>query len=272
MIMENRYTALIRTYHSMPLLAEVIDRLKKQSLPPAQILIVDSSKEQTQRDQIKGLGYPVIRYPEDEDFNFSKAINLGVAAIETETVLIISSHVLLNQSNMIERAFEIAEPQNTSYMGFCLIPWEDPEVRWKSTKVDKSNFSLNLCASNSCTLLKTQLIKDRPFREDVFSAEDQEWAAFYLRQKNAFFFNIVTHDVKYKNVYFNTQKLINEQIALAYFTFPHMLSIHNIVLRLIRALIALARLRHERAKLHFVVARELFLAKFRKPTKQSKYF
>lgn len=271
-MMVNRYTALIRTYHSMPMLADVIDALKKQSLPPAQILIVDSSKEQTQRDQITGLGYPVIRYPEHEDFNFSKAINIGVDAIETETVLIISSHVLLNQSDMIERAFKISDLKESSYMGFCLIPWAESEVKWKPTRVDKTNFSLNLCASNSCTLLKTQLIKERPFREDVFSAEDQEWAAFYVRQKNTFFFNIVTHDVKYMNVHFNTQKLINEQIALAYFTFPHMLSMQNIIFRLMRALIALVRLRHERAKLHFVVAREFFLAKFRKPTKQSKYF
>lgn len=270
--MDKRYTALIRTYNSMPLLAEVIDVLKKQSLPPDEILIVDSSREQAQINLIKGLGYKVIRYPENEDFNFSKAINIGINEISNERVLIISSHVLLNQPNLIETAWEVANFEDPAYMGFCLIPWADPEVKWKPTRVDESNFSIDLCASNSCTLLKTRLIKERPFREDVFSAEDQEWAAFYLRQKKSYFFNIVTHDLKYMNVHFNTQKLINEQIALAYFTFPKMLSIKNIIYRLIRAVIALARFRRERAKLHFVVAREFFFARFRKPTKQSKYF
>jgi len=270
--MLTNYTALIRTFNSMPLLLDVLDTLQKQSLPPVQIVIVDSSKDLSQRAQIEALGFPVIRYPENEEFNFSKAINIGIAAIYTDVVLVISSHVLLNNSNLIEHGLKAADLNDTEYMGFCLIPWSEPEVRWRQTRVDKTNFSLNLCASNSCTLLKTKWIKERPFREDVFSAEDQEWTAYYLRNKNAYFDNIVTHDVKYMNVHYNNQKLINEEIALAYFTFPEMLSFRNILCRLVRALVALLRVRHKRAKLHFVVAKELFLARFRKPLKQSKYF
>lgn len=270
--MLTHYTALIRTFNSMPLLQDVLDALQKQSLPPTQIVIVDSSNDLSQRGKIESLGFPVVRYPDSEEFNFSKAINIGVDAIVTDAVLVISSHVILGNTKLIEDGFNSNDFNDDDYMGFCLIPSADPDVKWRKTRVDKVNFSPDLCASNSCTLLKTTWIKARPFREDVFSAEDQEWAAFYLRNKNAYFNNIFTHDVRYMNVHFNTQKLINEQIALAYFTFPEMLSYKNILLRFVRAIVAMLRSRQERAKLHFIVARELFLARFRKPSKKSKYF
>ncbi len=270
--MDLSYTALIRTFNSMPLLIDVIDHLQKQSTPPSAIVIVDSSKEKEQRSGIENLGYPVVRYPENEDFNFSKAINIGVNCIRTDAVLIISSHVLLTNEYMIEKALNITDFNDEKYMGFCLIPWSEREVTWRQTKVDKENFNRNLCASNSCTMLKASWIKLRPFREDVFSAEDQEWTFYYLNQNDAYFYNIVTHDVKYMNVHFNTQKLINEQIALAYFTFNEMLSLKNILFGILKSIYAILRLRKERAQYHFIVAKELFFARFRKPQKKSKYF
>ena len=270
--MTNTYTALIRTFNSMPMLNDVIDLLLKQSIPPSAIILVDSSTDASQKDSILSLGYPVIRYPEGEAFNFSKAINIGVDAVATDLVLIISSHVLLSDAQLIERAFTLENFKQSKYLGFCLIPWSDPNVRWKPTRVDKQNFSIDLCASNSCTLLKVENIKERYFREDVFSAEDQEWVAYFLRAHDAYFYNVISHDVKYMNTHFNTQKLINELVALAYFTFPEMLSLKYISSRLCRSVLAALRMRGERAKLHFVVAKELFTARYRKPTKKSKYF
>lgn len=242
-----KYTAVIRTFNSMPLLNDVIDSLLKQSAPPSAIILVDSSNDESQRESILKLDYKVVNYPRGEEFNFSKAINIGVDAVETDLVLIISSHVVLADASLIERALALENFEQSKYLGFCLIPWSDANVTWKHTRVDKQNFSLDLCASNSCTLLKVKDIKDRYFREDVFSAEDQEWVAHYLRNHDAYFFNIISHDVKYMNVNFNTQKLINELVALAYFTFPEMLSLKYIAARIFRSCLAGLRLRSERA-------------------------
>ncbi|BEV08082.1 glycosyltransferase family 2 protein [Methylophilus sp. DW102] len=266
-----KYTALIRTYNSLPLLNEVLIALKKQTSPPDDYVIVDSSKDPAQKNAIKQLGLRVIDYPDDE-FNFSKAINIGVEQVKTELVLIISSHVLLNDITLIERGLKLDDFSSETYLGFCLTPTIIATDTWMPTKVTKSNFSLDLAASNSCTMLKTQHIMQRPFLEEVFSAEDQEWAAFYLREKNAYFYRVKAYEARYLNNNVNEQKFINEQVALAYYTHRHMLGYKNIVFRLCRGLLAKMRGRTNRATLHFTIAKELFQARSKKPIKKSKYF
>lgn len=266
-----KYTALIRTYNSLPLLNEVLVALKEQTAPPDDYVIVDSSKDPAQKNAIKQLGLRVIDYP-DEEFNFSKAINIGVEQVKTDLVLVISSHVLLTDQTLIQKGLDLENMAEEKYLGFCLTPAVSANDTWVPTKVTKSNFSLDLAASNSCTMLKTQHIMQRPFLEEVFSAEDQEWAAFYLREKDAYFYRVKAFEARYLNTNMNDQKTINEQVALAYYTHRHMLGYKNIIFRLCRGLLAKMRGRPNRATLHFTIAKELFQARSRKPIKKSKYF
>ncbi|WP_019882387.1 MULTISPECIES: glycosyltransferase family 2 protein [unclassified Methylophilus] len=265
------YTAVIRTYNSLPLLLKVLDALKMQTIPPSDYVIVDSSKDYSQKEAIKKLGLQVVDYP-DEEFNFSKAINIGVDYVKTELVLIISSHVLLNDRSLIEKGLALESFSIENYLGFCLTPAINESENWEPAMVTKYNFSLDLAASNSCTMLKTLHIQQRPFLEEVFSAEDQEWAAYYLREKEAYFYRVKAYEAKYLNVNMNDQKIINEQIALAYYTHREMLGYRNIIMRLFRAVVARVRGRTGRARLHFTIAKELFVARSNKPVKKSKYF
>lgn len=267
----SRYTALIRTYNSFPLLNEVLDALKHQTIPPAEIVFVDSSSNPEQKAKLKALGHQVVDYP-NEEFNYSKAINIGIDAVQTELVLVISSHVVLNDNTLIERGLSLHDFNDDRYLGFCLTPGFKASQEWEPSYVDKKNFGLNLAASNSCTLLATHFIRNRPFREDVFSAEDQEWAAYYLRTHDAYFYRVIAYAVKYLNVNVNDQKVVNEFVALAYFTYPWMLGLHYITFRFLRAIFARVRGNLNRSKLHLAIARELYAARHQKPVKKSKYF
>lgn len=266
-----RYTALIRTFNSLPLLNEVITALDRQTVPPTDYLIVDSSNDPQQKAEIKKLGFQVVDYPE-EAFNYSKAINIGVDKVETDLVLVISSHVILEDPTLIERGLALQSFDQKGYLGFCLTPGHMASQHWIPDYVDKKNFGMRFAASNSCTLLATRFIKARPFREDVFSAEDQEWAAYYLRTQDAYFYRVISYDVKYLNSHANDQKIVNEFVALAYFTHPQLLGLHYIFFRVLRAGFAKLRRHPMRAKLHMAIARELYAARHQKPVKKSKYF
>lgn len=266
-----KYTALIRTYNSLPLVADVVAALLAQTMPPEKILAVDSASSPEQRLALDDLFDQVIDYP-NEPFNFSKAINIGAAVCNTEYVLIISSHVVIQEPDIISRGVSYIANEVASCLGCCFNPHHLPERVWVIKKVDKNNFSPLLGLSNSCAFLKVQNILDRPFREDVFSAEDQEWAAYYLRNFNASFFRVISYHVKYLNKHLNDLKFINEEISMAYFTHRQLLSPIRIVARFLRALLATVRNRPERAKLHMMIAKELFLANFRKPVKKSSYY
>jgi len=264
-----KYTALIRTYNSFPLVAEVVAALREQDMPPEKIIAVDSNSAPEQRAALEDIFDQVIDYP-NEPFNYSKAINIGVAACDTDYVLIISSHVVLIDPYLISYGINhIAEGGGERCLGCCFNQGGDYGKVYGVTRVDKKNFSLLLGLSNSCALLKKQAILERPFREDVFSAEDQEWAAYYLRQRDACFFSFHSVYVKYLNPHVNELKTMNEFISMAYFTHPELRGPKYIIPRLTRGLLALLRLRPIRAKFHFTMAKELFMTNFRKPVRQT---
>lgn len=266
-----KYTALIRTYNSFPLVAEVVASLREQDEPPEKIIAVDSDSSPQQRLALQGICDQVIDYPK-EPFNYSKAINIGIEACETEYVLIISSHVVLTDPYLISYGINHIAGGGDRCLGCCFNPGGDYGKTYGVTRVDKSNFSLLLGLSNSCALLKRQYIINRPFQEDVFSAEDQEWAAYYLRQQDASFFSFHSVYVRYLNPNVNDLKTMNEFISMAYFTHPELRGPKYIVPRLARALLAILRFRPERAKLHLTMAIELLLTNFRKPVRQSAYY
>lgn len=266
-----KYTALIRTYDSFPLVAEVVAALRAQAIPPEKIIAVDSHSCPEQRVALAEIFDQVIEYPA-EPFNYSKAINLGIEACETEYVLIISSHVVLKDKYLISYGINHIANATGLCLGCCFNAGGDTEKTYGVTQVDKRNFSLLLGLSNSCAFLKKQYIVDRPFREDVFSAEDQEWAAYYLRQHDASFFSFHSIYVKYLNPYVNELKTLNEFVSMAYFTHRELRGPKYIVPRFARALLAFVRNRPERARMHFTIAVELFLTNFRKPVKRSAYY
>jgi glycosyltransferase involved in cell wall biosynthesis len=267
-----KYTALIRTYNSFPLITDVIAALRAQAVPPEKIVAVDSNSCTEQRLALNEICDEVIDYP-NEPFNYSKAINIGIEACDTEYVLIISSHVVLTDPHLISYGINHIQLEGGDHcLGCCFNQGGDTTKTYGVSRVDKKSFSLQLGLSNSCAFLKKQYILDRPFREDVFSAEDQEWAAYYLRQQNAMFFSFHSIYVKYLNPNVNELKTLNEFISMAYFTHPELRGPKYIAPRLGRSLFALVRNRPERAKFHFEMAKELFLANFRKPVRRSVYF
>lgn len=266
-----KYTALIRTYDSFPLVAEVVAALRAQATPPEKIIAVDSHSCPEQRVALAEIFDQIVDYPA-EPFNYSKAINIGVEACETDYVLIISSHVVLQDKFLISYGINHIASATGMCLGCCFNPGGDTEKTYGVTVVDKRNFSLLLGLSNSCALLKKQYIVERPFREDVFSAEDQEWAAYYLRNHDASFFSFHSIYVKYLNPYVNELKTLNEFVSMAYFTHKQLRGPRYILPRFARALLAFVRNRPERARMHFTIAMELFLTNFRKPVKRSAYY
>lgn len=266
-----KYTALIRTHNSFPIVADVVEKLRAQTFPPETILAIDSASSAEQRLALEEIFDRVIDYPK-EPFNFSKAINIGVEACQTEYVFIISSHVVMRSDNMVQNALEVIKNQNPNCLGFCLNPISESEISWRVQKIDTQNFSPVIGLSNSSAFLKVKPILERPFREDVFSAEDQEWASYYLRNHNSYFFSITTYHLKYLNQHMNDLKKINEEISMAYFTHPQLRSPKNIIFRVLRAALAFVRNRPSRAKLHITLAKELFLSYFRKPVRKSSYY
>lgn len=261
-----RYVAVIRTHACTPLLEQVVAALKAQTWAPTRVVFVDSSGTPAVREQLLRMG-EVVTYPE-KVFNYSVAINVGMAAVDEPHALLISSHVLLEDPAVLERSLKAAQAQ-----GIEVVYWRHAVSGQAALSViGPEQFDGYNGLSNACAFLPVRWVKERPFRADVFSAEDQEWAAWYFRTHRGQVLRVDDPAVKYLNPHVNTRKMINEELAIAYFAYPRNRWPDKIAARWGRAALALARGRRDRARMHWEIGRELLLMWFRAPSGTSKYF
>ncbi len=274
-LVKPRYAAIIRAYECTPLLAEVTEALKSQTAAPEELIIVDSSKDPAVSREFAALGATVVPYAHEE-FNYSRAINIGVAENRHPLTLVISSHIMLHAENLIEAGWSAARAKGleivywTSRVG-CPPPPEFQVV------MDERKFTGRNGLSNSMALLPTQLIHDRPFREEVFSAEDQEWTKYYLKSRKRAMLRIETIGMGYLNPHHNAEgwnetKVLNEELAIGHFVNRRLLMPDRILIRFLRGILATIRLRPERARVHFGFAKAMLMANFFTPKSQSRYF
>lgn len=262
------YTALIRTPHCDALLAQVVQALRSQTSPPREIVFVDSSHDDACTAALQALGGRVVRYPDDTPFNFSKALNLGVAAASQPLVLLISAHVVLAHPTVVENGWSSA--QAVGAQAAYWIPATDGHLACRC--ISPETFDGYNGLSNACALLPTALLRERPFREEVFAAEDQEWAAWFFRTHHGTVLQIAHPDLQYLNPHTNTLKTINEEIAIAYYVYPRNRWLDRILMRCARCMLALWRHRPRAAQMHWQIAKGLFLANFKRPSRASRYF
>lgn len=263
----DNYDAVIRTDRHSPTLDRVVAALRGQTMPPRRLIFVDSSSDPVCRDCLAKLGDTVVPYPEPV-FNFSIAINVGFAEATSPYVLLISSHMVLDSPSLIEEGCARAREAGSDIVYWTTANDGVLEV----FKVDKASFNGRNGLSNACAMLPRLTVLERPFRADVFSAEDQEWASWFMREREGCTLRIKHPLALYLNTNVNTLKTINEEIAIAYFSDRRWLRPHRIVERFMRAALAACRRRPERARMHWEIAKGLLAANFRKPVRLSKYY
>jgi glycosyltransferase involved in cell wall biosynthesis len=210
-----RYTALIRTRDSIATIRRVLDGLEGQSLPPhAFVCVDDGSSDGT----TEAFPHGAIIHPyQGEDFSFAAAINQGLAHVGTELVLIVSSHTWLLNSGALAYAARLLQHERS----VAAVSFEPSDVgRLDHYLVDRSNFDGHNGLSNTCALVRMELLRERLFRVDVFSAEDQEWASWVYRERG-----LKTARVRGAGVVVQNRppgrgwenKRLNEEVCIAYF-------------------------------------------------------
>lgn len=259
------YSVIIRAHQATPLIVRAIENLRAQSTPPQEIIVVDSSGCAQARTVFKSLADVHVPYG-NQEFNYSRAIQVGVAAAKASHVLIHSTHVALMDHQLIHTGFRRAQDAGCDVF-YCRC---GEQIAFD--KIDQSSFDGRNGLANSCAMIPRHLLLERGFREDVFSAEDQEWASWFIRRKHGAVLRITTPDCLYENPHWNIQKKVNEDLAIALFVNRHERNLLHVLVRLGRALLAFIRRRPERAQLHWRVSCGLLASYFKPLRRRSRYF
>jgi glycosyltransferase involved in cell wall biosynthesis len=156
-------------------------------------------------------------------FNYSEALNQGIELISSTYTLIISSHTSLENERALEYAIDLlARNDEIGAAYFCL----DQGASINFRLIDATSFTGFNGLFNTCGVVRTALLKKRPFRPEVFSAEDQEWSKWLLEAERKLIARISGGGMNYRNPFKKCwRKRLNEFIAVASYTKPELLRV-----------------------------------------------
>jgi len=264
----NEYSALIRTYNCQKTLPATLRSLENQTHRPSTYVIVDSGSTDNTLTLVP-TGALVLPFV-GRSFNYSQALNQGLEHIATQFVLIISSHTALVNSEAIGHAIKLLESdQKIGAAYFCF----DNTTPLRYELIDVRTFTGFNGLSNSCSLIKVPLLRERPFREDVFTAEDQEWARWLFTEKQMTVACFSGAGIVNRNPLASSiRKRTNEYIAVAYFTNRCLLKWHNILGVACRVVSPRASVRPRERLICLWLVWRLMVCRVIKPEVTSRYF
>lgn len=220
----DRYTALIRTFNSAETLPRTLASLENQSCRPARHVFVDSgSTDSTKRIGPSG---SIFADYEGSEYNYSRALNQGIRLVETDFILIVSSHTTLENPLAMKYAINLLNSQPSIGAAY----FSTPAIHDLSHElIDGRNFDGFNGLWNTCSVLRTRLVTERPFRPEVFSAEDQEWAAWAILKRGFAIARIAGAGMRVHNPSKHSmRKRLNEHVAVACFIDRRQLELSNL--------------------------------------------
>lgn len=265
------YSSLIRTFNSADTLPDTLHSLSTQTISPHEYIFVDSGSTDATLTMLPD-GYILHKYI-GLDFNYSEALNQGLRHVSTDYVLIISSHTILMDRRAIEYALNLLT--TNALIGAAYFSTDNTgDLRYKL--IDKMSFDGYNGLWNTCSLIKVNLLRQRQFRREVFTAEDQEWARWLLHcdnKKTACIDGAGMNNSRNGNATkYGRRKQTNEYIAIAYFANRRLLGIRNLSKIAYNVIKPTPRISMANRLLNLNILFALIVCHFVEPKYKSKYF
>lgn len=185
-------------------------------------------------------------------FNYSEAINRALPSLKSDFTLVISSHTLICNSSALQYGVSLlnSNPQ-VAAVNFS----DEREGNLSYFSVDLASFNGWNGAWNTASLYRTQLLRSRPFRVEVLSAEDQEWSRWAIEYMGLSIYHVLGCCTKNLNPRRSSfAKRLKEWEFISAYAYPVYLSFRHIFAKLKSSAILLSRLQVRVAMFEFMVA------------------
>ncbi|MEM1326641.1 MAG: glycosyltransferase family A protein [Bacteroidota bacterium] len=219
-------SVVIRTKNSSSTIGNCLQSLTRQTVTQ-DIIIVDSGSTDDTLDIVYRYPCRILHYPKTEVFNYSAALNMGIAAATYPCVLLLSSHVELQHEQSLEwmqhflLTDEVVKSVSLSrsarrMVGEELVTFE--QVDWYT--VDISNFR-GQGMFNYCAMIRKSDWEVQAFDVTMPACEDQAWINHFIQTQNAKAVIIRYPYVHYDNPYYNLSKDIRDHLVIAQRVHPY---------------------------------------------------
>jgi glycosyltransferase involved in cell wall biosynthesis len=187
--MSNSLSCVIRTYNEAEFIGPLIEKLQAQAAAQLEIIVVDSSSTDSTPHIAETLGAKLLAMPRKE-FNYSKALNMGIEKSGGDIILIVSAHVLPREDNWL--ATMTSNFSDSRVAGVYCRQVPRPDANWREiVRLDKQfgtdsirfaneNRFEELYFSNAASCVRKSVWQKHPFVV-MPAAEDREWARWAIQ-------------------------------------------------------------------------------------------
>ena len=176
-------SVVVRTKDEAESIGRTLSLLAAQTIAPSsETIVVDSGSSDHTVAIAREAGARIVEIPA-ATFTYGAALNTGAAAARAELVVALSAHAFPRDEGWLERMVAPFADQRVC----CVCGYEgDPEGRRLTgprvqDAADAARYP-HWGYSNVNGCFRTELWRQRPFREDMPGTEDKEWAWYWLRR------------------------------------------------------------------------------------------
>ncbi len=171
---------VIRFKNSSRTLPQVLASFARQTVQPDVLIGVDNGSTDDSVSIFQKAGGEVVSWT--QPYHHSKVLNFGVEHCVADLVLVLSSHTILDEPDVIERMLAtMSDPQAA-----CVsAKWDNDTVlsdhiSWE--ELSASGLRLGSIYSNSMGMIRRRLWEEVRFDEAIPTAEDYMWAIEQIKR------------------------------------------------------------------------------------------
>jgi rhamnosyltransferase len=174
---------VIRAKNEAAKIGTTLARLNAQTLHgQIELVVVDSGSADATVQIARDAGAALIEIP-PESFTYGGALNTGCEGATTPFVVALSAHAFPPDERWLERLLQpFSDERVACACGYVMGPHAQPLAGRLVQDLELAQLNPYWGYSNSSGAFRTELWRERPFREDMVGTEDKEWAWYWLQR------------------------------------------------------------------------------------------
>ncbi len=173
-------TIVIRTKNEARWIDSCLFAVSQQDYPEFEIVLVDNDSTDGTLDIARKYDIKVLRIP-DSEFNYSRALNLGIRAGRGELVAILSGHCIpVNELWLAHLVMNFQDSLTVACYGRQEpLPDTSPADKrdlWITFGLDRKVQKKDYFFHNANSMIRKSVWEEVPFNEKIHGVEDQDWA------------------------------------------------------------------------------------------------